>query len=392
MDAMNEKDVDDLTEPVIKKIQAEERYNVIIPASPGVIGADKTKWPAVFMDPTNSTRHFTATYRGMDRETGLTKVEMGPPSASPRPAILADIGAGKLSPADRDKLDTQLTTDAKRCPLLLREEKTVDGQMKFAPVTAFGGNENGLKVRDTVPAWKDPAMETGAAKQAEMAYFAREVRIMPLPPAAAPSPDQTWGAWSSDALNKSLTQSIAQIKQGMPYVSGAQAASGEAGPGIIPSLARRAIANIDAAAISVAGTSVMQQPRGDDPAHIYNDARQEGRLVSVHDLLQRPEPGTLVSHGPDSLGVVYHDATGEAQVVESATIHNEPGLRITPLDAWAAKHLSEGSDITAMAPALTQNPATLVSETQVQAAPAPAPIQPAAVDQAAWDQMSAARM
>jgi hypothetical protein len=367
-------------EAVIEKKIAEEERHYVVPASPGVVGADKTQWPAMFVDQ-GGAKHYTATFRGFDENTGLAKIEMGPPGKSV-PTTLLDIGAGKLSKDDRAALDSKLRASGARCPLLLREVPGAPHAQRerFAPVEAYGGNARALVVRDVLPPEGAKAGAANVFNQAEVDRAAHKINFMGLDKAPPPHSDQSWGQYTDNAMNQSLVQSISQLqKQGMPCKAGTGNTPGdvEKGSGIIPTLVRRSVANVN----DSAGVNIMKAPIGENAAGMVEVARKEGQLVSPQHLLKHPEAGTLVGHSQDraavdSLGVVFRDTDGAYKVAQSARfgdseVKDNIGLRVTPLENWANQHLRDGSDIYAVSPTVTRDKAAPADLPQAQEQAAP---------------------
>jgi hypothetical protein len=374
-------------EAVIEKKIAEEERHFVTPASPGVVGADKTQWPAMFVDQ-QGAKHYTATYRGFDENTGLAKIEMGPPGKSV-PTTLLDIGAGKLSKDDRAALDSKLRASGARCPLLLREVPGAPHAQRerFVPVEAYGGNARALVVRDVMPEGAKPGADANAVRQAEVDLAARKVNSIWLDKAPPPKEGQPWGEWTNDAVNRSLVQSISQLKKlGMPCETGNASAPGgaEKSAGVVSAMMRRAAANVNDS--SGLHQPIMKAPEG-DATRAVDAARQTGLPANVRQLLQNPEAGTLVGHSKDQegvqgVGVVFKDGDGVYKVAESARlgeseVKDNVGLRVTPLESWVNQQARVGADIYAAAPTVLRDKAAPVELSQAQehteAAPPQAP-------------------
>lgn len=325
----------------------------------GTIGNDRAKWPKAFTDKNGAT-YMVTQFEGFD-PNGLAKMRIGglngPPSAM-------DIGAQKLSAAERSEITKQLADAQVRAPLLMHVKQGADGKPIAMMYVVDKGNAQNIEVHEILKNVQPKAAENKLimdSKTFESAMRSLEAEIAGLkldktPP--RPAAGQSQASWLDSSVNQNINQAIDQLKaRGIPYQMGAKGDLGSASAldcsGFASAVMRKVGTNLDAST----GQHISQVPGG-TAADMVEAARRNGGSMTSAELLRNPRPGCLIGlstgaphgqgrpNGVDHVALTFEDKDKKMKVAEFVGGKDgKGGLRVSDLGEYINKYEKKGAGV-----------------------------------------------
>lgn len=350
--------------------------SVVRPASPGVIGQDRAKWPVSYVNARGDS-FILAKFEGFNA-AGMAQLRMGGSAAPPVPM---DIGARSMSRGERIDLAAQLQADQQRAPLLVQPRPQQGGGVQVGIFAVEGGNAQALKLRAVGPAVgagvrhdiMDREVFANALKSLDKEINALKLSAPPRPQAGQNSSD-----WLGNAMNNGIVQSLNALKdRGIPYQMGGKGALESANAldcsGFASGLLKKIGSSIDK---SLGGKALFLNTNG-SAADLVTMAQARGGHIDVGSLLKNPRAGCLVGlsggeawakdrpKGISHVGITYIDkSNGKPQAMLAEFRPGTPsGLHVTPLADWINRYERKGVQVHAATPDGLVNPQVLAQVT-----------------------------
>lgn len=383
--------------PAQQQAQGVADMSIVRPASPGVIGQDRAKWPVSYVNARGDS-FILAKFEGFD-SSGLAQLRMGGSAAPPVPM---DIGARSMSRGERIDLAAQLQAAQGRAPLLVQPRPQAGGGVQVGVYAVEGGNAQALKLKEVGPsvgqALKNDIMDKEVFSKA-LQSLDKEINALKLTAPPRPQAGQSSSDWLGSSMNNGIVQGLNALKErGIPYQMGGKGNLENANSldcsGFASSLLKKVGSNID----KTIGKSLFLNTNG-SAADLVSMAQARGGRIDVGELLKNPRPGCLVGlstgaawakdrpKGIDHVGITYIDKSNKAMIAEFRP-GNPSGLHVTPLADWVNRYERKGVQVHAATPDGLVNQQVLAQVTagktqtaqaestpQAKAGAAPAPAQ-----------------